>query len=66
MLDQLFKTYGHTTKKGDHQGLGTKMIHEVVKKHGGFLDFIYKDQEFAVKTKIPAIRLNLKGGFNVF
>ena len=56
VLDQLFKTYGHTTKKGDHQGLGTKMIHEVVKKHGGFLDFIYKDQEFAVKTKIPAIR----------
>ena len=56
VLDQLFNTYGHTTKKGDHQGLGTKMIHEVVKEHGGFLDFIYKDQEFAVKTKIPAIR----------
>ena len=29
------------------------MIHEVVKKHGGFLDFIYKDEEFAVKIKIP-------------
>ena len=56
VLDQLFKTYGHTTKKGDHQGLGTKMIHEVVKEHQGFLDFVNKDQEFTVKIKIPAIR----------
>ena len=56
VLDQLFKTYGHTTKKGGHQGLGTKMIHEVVKEHQGFLDFVNKDQEFTVKIKIPAIR----------
>ena len=56
ILDTLFQTYGITTKKGEHEGLGTKMIHDIVKDHQGFLDFVYKDQEFIVKIKIPAIR----------
>ncbi|WP_253701181.1 sensor histidine kinase [Bacillus sp. FJAT-29814] len=56
ILDELFHSYGKTTKGGEHQGLGTKMIHDTVKACQGFLDFIYKDQEFTVKIKIPAIQ----------
>lgn len=56
ILDNLFNDYGLTTKEGNHEGLGTKMIHDTVKKHHGFLDYIYKNEEFTVKIKIPAIR----------
>lgn len=56
ILDGLFQIYGKTTKKGEHEGLGTKLIHDIVKVNKGFLDFVYKDQEFTVKIKIPAIR----------
>ncbi|MEH7122598.1 GHKL domain-containing protein [Bacillus sp. JJ1773] len=56
ILDELFQTYGKTTKTGDHEGLGTKIIHDIVKDHQGFLDFVYKDQEFTVKIKLPAIQ----------
>jgi two-component system, LytTR family, sensor histidine kinase NatK len=55
ILDGLFLTYGTTTKGEDHEGLGTKLIHEIVKQHLGFLDFICKDGEFLIKIKIPAI-----------
>ncbi|MFJ7977223.1 sensor histidine kinase [Peribacillus sp. NPDC096379] len=56
ILDSLFETYGKTTKTGEHEGLGTKLIHDVIKEHHGFLDFVYKEEEFTVKIKIPAIR----------
>nr|WP_306798575.1 GHKL domain-containing protein [Oceanobacillus saliphilus] len=56
MLDSLFHTYGKTTKAGHHEGLGTKIIHDTVKEYKGLLDFTYRDQEFTVKIKIPAIR----------
>ncbi|MFJ5623085.1 sensor histidine kinase [Peribacillus loiseleuriae] len=56
ILDSLFETYGKTTKAGEHEGLGTKVIHDVIKEHHGFLDFVYKEDEFTVKIKIPAIR----------
>ncbi|WP_409972055.1 sensor histidine kinase [Bacillus sp. Bva_UNVM-123] len=57
ILDELFHTYGKTTKTGDHEGLGTKIIQDIVKDHQGFLDFIHKDEEFTVKIKIPAIMI---------
>ncbi|QFG01257.1 GHKL domain-containing protein [Psychrobacillus glaciei] len=56
ILDNLFHSYGNTTKSGDHEGLGTKMIQEIVQQHQGFLDFIFKNEEFSVKIKIPAMR----------
>lgn len=56
ILDELFQTYGKTTKSGNHEGLGTKLIQDIVEEHQGFLDFIYKEEEFTVKIKIPAIR----------
>ncbi|CAN7403289.1 sensor histidine kinase [Rossellomorea sp. LjRoot5] len=54
ILDELYQRYGHTTKDG-HEGLGTKIIQETVKEYNGFLDFVYKEEEFTVKIKIPAI-----------
>ncbi|TMU85247.1 GHKL domain-containing protein [Bacillus sp. BHET2] len=54
ILDQLFQSYGHSTKE-EHEGLGTKIIQETVKEHQGFSDFVYRDEEFTVKIKFPAI-----------
>lgn len=56
VLDSLFHSYGHTTKGGSHEGLGTKMIKDIVEENQGFLDFVYKNEEFTVKIKVPAIR----------
>lgn len=56
ILDELFQTYGKTTKGQDHEGLGTKLIQDVVTNYQGFLDFVHKDEEFTVKIKIPAIK----------
>ncbi len=56
ILDQLFHSYGNTTKGNGHEGLGTKMMKDIVEEHKGFLDFTYKKEEFLVKIKIPEIR----------
>jgi LytT family two-component system sensor histidine kinase NatK len=56
ILDRLYQSYGHTTKGEGHEGLGTKMVKDVVCEHQGFLDFVYRDEEFTVKIKIPEIR----------
>lgn len=56
ILDELFQTYGKTTKSDGHEGLGTKIIQDIVNEHQGFLDFVFKEEEFIVKIKIPAIR----------
>ncbi|MBS4175103.1 GHKL domain-containing protein [Bacillus sp. FJAT-49736] len=56
ILDDLFHSFGKTTKGDGHEGLGTKIILDVVQAHQGFLDFVFKEQEFTVKIKIPAIR----------
>jgi two-component system, LytTR family, sensor histidine kinase NatK len=55
ILDELFHSYGKTTKGGTHEGLGTKIIMDIVEEYYGFLDFVHKDEEFEVKIKIPAI-----------
>lgn len=56
VLDSLFATYGHTTKGGEHEGLGAKIIKDIVEDHQGFLDFVCKNEEFTLKIKVPAIR----------
>ncbi|MEH7225482.1 GHKL domain-containing protein [Bacillus sp. JJ1566] len=56
VLDQLFVSFGKTTKGDGHEGLGTKLIQDVVNGANGFLDFVHKDEEFTIKIKIPAIR----------
>ncbi|KMY48489.1 hypothetical protein [Peribacillus loiseleuriae] len=55
ILGSLLETYGRTITTGEHEGLGTKLIHDVIKEHHGSLDFVYKE-ELTVKIKIPAIR----------
>lgn len=56
ILDGLYHSYGKTTKPDGHEGLGTKIIKDIVDGHNGFLDFVYKDEEFTVKIKFPAIQ----------
>ncbi|MGM0751563.1 MAG: sensor histidine kinase [Bacillota bacterium] len=55
ILDKLYQSYGHTTKSEDHEGLGTKVIQDTVDDHQGYLDFVYREEEFTVKIKFPAI-----------
>ena len=55
ILDKLYQSYGHTTKGEKHDGLGTKVIQDTVVDYQGFLDFVYRDEEFTVKIKFPAI-----------
>jgi two-component system, LytTR family, sensor histidine kinase NatK len=55
IVDKLYSIYGQTTKTGTHEGLGTMMIDDVVKRHGGYLDFIHKNETFMVKIKLPAV-----------
>ncbi|MEH7235691.1 sensor histidine kinase [Bacillus sp. JJ1562] len=57
ILDKLFVNFGKTTKGEGHEGLGTKLIQDVVNEANGFLDFVHKDEEFAIKIKIPAIKV---------
>ncbi|MGP7817014.1 sensor histidine kinase [Niallia sp. 01092] len=55
ILDELFNTYGLSTKSGANRGYGTKIIGNIVKQHHGFLDFVYKEEQFMVKIKFPAL-----------
>ncbi|MGE7186751.1 sensor histidine kinase [Peribacillus sp. NPDC006672] len=55
ILDSLFEKYGQTMKRGEHEGIGTRIIADIVKKHQGYLDFTYKSEEFILKIKVPAI-----------
>jgi two-component system, LytTR family, sensor histidine kinase NatK len=55
ILDELYHSYGKTTKGETHEGLGTKIIKEIVDESNGFLDFVHKNEEFVVKIKVPAI-----------
>jgi two-component system, LytTR family, sensor histidine kinase NatK len=56
IVDELFRSYGKTTKGSTHEGLGTKIIKDIVEEHQGFLDFIHKGEEFEIKIKVPAIK----------
>ncbi|AZB41871.1 GHKL domain-containing protein [Bacillus sp. FJAT-42376] len=53
ILDVLFQKSGRSTK--GQEGLGTKVIADIVKQYGGFLDFTYKEHEFTLKLKFPSI-----------
>ncbi|MBD3860096.1 GHKL domain-containing protein [Bacillus sp. 28A-2] len=53
VLDHLFKTFGRSTKGGDHQGMGTYIIHQLVEKADGTLDFTYRSPNLRLIIKIP-------------
>lgn len=56
IVDHIFHSFGKTTKSGNHEGLGTKLIFDIVERYHGYLDYIHKDESFLLKIKIPAIR----------
>ncbi|MGE6631928.1 sensor histidine kinase [Bacillus sp. NPDC077027] len=53
ILDNLFQTFGHSTKGGDHQGMGTYILQQLIKKSNGTLDFTYRTPMFKLELKIP-------------
>ncbi|MFS0655414.1 sensor histidine kinase [Bacillus sp. 179-C3.3 HS] len=53
VLDHLFQTYGRSTKGGDHQGMGTYIIHKLVEQAEGTLDFTYRSPNLRIIFKIP-------------
>ncbi|WP_342491334.1 GHKL domain-containing protein [Bacillus sp. FSL R5-0422] len=53
VLDHLFRNFGRSTKGGDHQGMGTYIIHQLVKKADGTLDFTYRSPYLRLVIKIP-------------
>lgn len=53
VLDHLFQTFGRSTKGGDHQGMGTYIIHQLVEKADGTLDFTYRSPNLRLMIKIP-------------
>jgi two-component system, LytTR family, sensor histidine kinase NatK len=52
VLDALFEKYAQTTKLGPHEGMGTKIIADIVQNNQGYWDFTY---EFNLKIKVQAI-----------
>jgi LytT family two-component system sensor histidine kinase NatK len=58
ILDHLFTKKAQTTKTGNHEGLGTQIIAEIIETHQGFLDFTYKSNTFTLQIKLPAIKWN--------
>lgn len=54
VADHLFEQSGITTKKG-HDGIGTSIINDIIKRYNGHVDFTYKKEEFTIKLKFPAI-----------
>lgn len=55
LQDQLFKQFNKTTKSGSHEGLGTFVIHELVRHSNGYLDYLYYHQRLTVKLKFPIV-----------
>lgn len=55
VLDHLFDKYEITSKSGNHEGLGTFVIANVVKKYNGKLTFRYKDSILSIRIKFPII-----------
>ncbi|OLP65724.1 hypothetical protein BACPU_13420 [Bacillus pumilus] len=53
VLDHLFQTFGRSTKGGDHQGMGTYIIHKLVEQAEGTLDFTYRSPNLRLIFKIP-------------
>ena len=54
IADGLFERAGLTTKDG-HDGLGTTIIADIVKRGNGHLDFTYEKEMFTLKLKFPAL-----------
>ena len=56
LSDYLFSRFEHTTKTGQHEGLGTFIIASMVKQYHGDLSYKYMGNELSVKIKLPNIQ----------
>jgi two-component system, LytTR family, sensor histidine kinase NatK len=55
IIDSLFERFGMSNKEGEHEGLGTKIIKDIVLSYNGCLDYTHKGRSFEIKIKIPHI-----------
>lgn len=62
ILDRLYTSRAKSTKGGNHEGLGTWQIKQIVKSHDGTLDFSLIDNQYTLKIKIPAIQKHILKG----
>lgn len=58
LLDSLFQKFKITTKEGDHEGLGTYIITNLVNEYHGKLNYSYLNDTFTIIIKIPVIISN--------
>ncbi|PLS17182.1 hypothetical protein CVD28_14110 [Bacillus sp. M6-12] len=54
--EALFREYGLTNKGGNHEGLGTWIVKEIVEKHSGRLEYKYENSCVSIKMKFPVIK----------
>lgn len=55
ILDKLFQTFNSSTKGGHHEGLGTYIIHEIVNRYKGQLDYSYDANIMTILVTLPII-----------
>nr|WP_275695664.1 GHKL domain-containing protein [Fredinandcohnia sp. SECRCQ15] len=55
VLDNLFGKYDISSKSGNHEGLGTFIIANLVKKYNGKLTYQYRASVLTIRIKLPII-----------
>lgn len=55
ILDHLFERFGETTKGDQHEGLGTYIIAEIIKRYDGKIDHIYDDNQMTIRIHLPLL-----------
>ncbi|MBO0995876.1 sensor histidine kinase [Bacillus sp. SD088] len=56
ILERLYTSRAESSKRGNHEGLGTQEIQRIVKNHQGNLDFSFIKDQFTLKIKLPDVR----------
>lgn len=56
IIDHLFKKYNLTTKNGDHEGLGTYIIKEIVTRYEGQIDYTYEANQMKITVTFPNVK----------
>lgn len=55
IADHLFQRFNQTTKAGNHEGLGTFIISDIIKRYNGNISYSYNGNEMAIKVKFPIV-----------
>lgn len=56
ILDHLFTQFNKTTKGGEHQGLGTYIIKDIISRYNGQLDYTYEVNKMTINITLPNIK----------